>query len=295
MIKKNIKKNKFKINIRYVLSLLLVAIAINFTTALVNLIFYSNTLITYFCNTKDIFSLIINILITFLILLLFSYIIRKNLRFAIYNDILCENSKSFSLKSRIQPHFIFNALNTITYYCRVDASVAKRLVLELSNYLRISLEDYKEIIPLNKEISFIKSYIYIEKFRFEDRLSITYDIEDFDLMIPSFTLKPLVENAIKHGALSRKEGGHVFINIKASEEVVSICIRDNGKGMNKKYIEEILRKDSNNFVSLSNINKRLKYIYGIDLLIESVLNEGTAIYIDIPRVWRRNEKDIDSR
>lgn len=295
MIKKIIKKNKLKLNIKYTLSLFLTSIIINFAIGLEDYVFYSKAFITSACITKNIFSLIINILITFLILLLFSYILIKKLKLDIYNDILCKNSKSLSLKSRIQPHFIFNALNTITYYCRVDASIAKRLVLELSNYLRISLEDYKEVISLNKEISFIKSYIYIEKFRFEDRLSVTYDIEDFDLMIPSFTLKPLVENAIKHGALSRKEGGHVFINIKALEETVSICIKDNGKGMNKKYIEEVLRKDSNNFVSLSNINKRLKHIYGLDLVVESVFNEGTVIYINIPRVWRKNEKDIDSR
>lgn len=295
MIKKIIKHYKLKLNIKYVASVLLAAIIINLSTVLVNLTFYSQTSITSICSISNIFNLIINILITFLILLLFSYTIKKKLKFAIYNDILCENSKSFSLKSRIQPHFIFNALNTISYYCRVDASIAKRLVLELSNYLRISLEDYKEIISLNKEISYIKSYIYIEKFRFEDRLNVTYDIEDFDLMIPSFTLKPLVENAIKHGALSKKEGGHAFIGIKALEDVVSICIKDNGKGMSKKHIEEVLRKDSSNFISLSNINKRLKYIYGVDLVIESALNEGTAIYINIPRVWRRNEKDIDSR
>ena len=116
------------------------------------------------------------------------------------------------LQAQIQPHFIFNTLNTIMVFCRQDPNKAAELLDELGNYLRgkFSFSNADELIPLEKELDFVNSYLAIEKVRLDERLQVSYDLDtNLDVYIPSLILQPIVENAVRHGIRPKKEGGKV--------------------------------------------------------------------------------------
>jgi len=116
------------------------------------------------------------------------------------------------LQAQINPHFLFNALNTISYYCRSNPERAKDLIIYLAQYYRHSLNNESVFINFKQEIKHIQAYVNIEMARFGERLKVTYNIPDYlDFNLPCLILQPLVENAIKHGVLPRENGGTVEI------------------------------------------------------------------------------------
>ncbi|WDU83496.1 sensor histidine kinase [Caloramator sp. Dgby_cultured_2] len=116
---------------------------------------------------------------------------------------------------------MFNALNTIASFCRLDPIKARDLILDLSNYFRGTLKS-EEFVTLNKELELIESYLNIEKARFGERIQIQYEIDEKlrDILIPQFILQPLVENAIKHGLTKKHDGGLVKIKVQDIKDKV---------------------------------------------------------------------------
>jgi len=193
-----------------------------------------------------------------------------------------------ALRAQINPHFLFNALNTIVSLCRTDSEQARNLIIELSEFFRRSLKSSRDFITLQEELQQVDSYLMLEKARFGDRLSIIKKIDSKveNIQIPSFTLQPLVENAVKHGLLSRAHGGTITISAEQAGSVVEIQVEDDGQGIPPKDMNQIFEHGFGKGagVGLTNVNERLKNIYGPQyaLRIDSIEGKGTIIYISIP-------------
>jgi len=188
-----------------------------------------------------------------------------------------------ALQAQINPHFLFNALNTIISYCRVSPEIARKLLIDLSDLFRNNLSHWGENVDLSVEIENIKSYLNIEKARFGDRLNVNFDIEDkINCHIPPLLLQPLVENAIKHGLLPKEEGGIVTIGARKCSEGTHIYVKDNGVGFSSERL--FLVQNGNKKIGLKNIDERLKNLYGPGngLRIESKPGKGTTASMVIP-------------
>ena len=183
--------------------------------------------------------------------------------------------------SQIQPHFLYNALNTIKYLTKKDPKSAENAIVKFSNYLRANMDSLtqKEPIPFSKEIDHVKNYISIECLRFGDRLRVEYDIQYEDFLIPQLTVQPIVENAIKHGVNQRPEGGTVKISSCKAEDGAVVVIEDDGVGfdVNKKP------DDNRSHVGISNITMRLREMLDAEVTVESTVGEGTRVTMTIPR------------
>ncbi len=185
-----------------------------------------------------------------------------------------------ALKAQIEPHFLFNSLNVIAAYCRVDSEKARELILNLSDYFRGTLEIEGDFSTLNKEIMLIKSYVSIEQARFSNRLEVEFKIDDnlLSVKFPILILQPLVENSIKHGILKKIDGGKVTISIKDENSKAYVEIIDNGVGF------ENADKSVSTGLGLENINNRLKLLYGEDYGLNIFSNsEGTKVMFYIPK------------
>jgi len=190
------------------------------------------------------------------------------------------------LQAQIQPHFIFNTLNTIMVFCRQDPNKAAELLDELGNYLRgkFSFSNADELIPLEKELDFVNSYLAIEKVRLDERLQVSYDLDtNLDVYIPSLILQPIVENAVRHGIRPKKEGGKVEITAHRENHNVIIKVKDTGVGMTPEKVQLVLKgQDPEAGIGICNVNKRLRSYYGQGLTIESEEGKGTEVTIRIP-------------
>lgn len=191
------------------------------------------------------------------------------------------------LRSQIKPHFLYNALNSIASLCMDEPQKAEELTLQLSEYLRGSF-DFKQLdsfTTLDNELDLVKAYVNIEKARFGARLHVAYRIDvNADIRIPPLVLQPLVENAIRHGLMSKMRGGQVVITVQQHPGVgVAFSVEDNGCGMSERKREEVLGWDKQmKGVGLWNINQRLKLLYGKGIVIESEEGKGTQISFEIP-------------
>lgn len=192
------------------------------------------------------------------------------------------------LQAQIKPHFMINALNSIVALSRIDLDRMDDLIEELSNYIRLSIgfQNSNGLASLERELELVRSYIFIQQERFQDRIQVIWDIDDsIQINIPPLTIQPLVENAISHGILKRVSGGEIRIYIKDEGESISITVEDNGVGMNKEQIFEIMeiREDKRTGIGLLNTDRRLKQHYGTGLIINSEIGTGTAVSFKIPK------------
>lgn len=183
--------------------------------------------------------------------------------------------------SQIQPHFMYNALNTIKYLTKKDPKAAENAIVRFSNYLRANMDSLtqKEPIPFKKEMEHVDNYISIERLRFGDRLNVEYDIDYDDFKIPPLTIQPIAENAIKHGINQRVDGGTLKISSYEENDNIFIVIEDNGVGFD---VNET-KNDGRSHIGMSNIKNRLKEMLGAEVIVESIINSGTTVTIKIPR------------
>lgn len=183
-----------------------------------------------------------------------------------------------ALQTQINPHFLFNALNTITSFIRINPDKARNLIINLSTYMRYNLEVNSNLIDINKELEQVKAYVEIEKARFGDKLTVIYDIdEDIDVKMPSLIIQPLVENAIIHGI--RENGGYgiVKISVKKEKDNTRICVENDGVTIESDIINKVYKGNMpENKIGLYNVHLRLKLIYGQGLKINQ-LKPGTKI------------------
>lgn len=196
------------------------------------------------------------------------------------------NMEMAFLQAQIKPHFLFNVLNTIAELCYMKPKYASEVIVDFANYLRTSFSftNLEEVIPIEKEIDYINTYLNLEKARFGDKLKIEYDLKvSHGVMIPPLIIQPLVENSIIHGIRGRYETGMIKISSAKEEKEIVISVWDNGKGISKDEIEQLLDvKRPSKSVGLKNINMRLKNLYGRGIDIWSKEGKETIVKIAIP-------------
>jgi len=182
-----------------------------------------------------------------------------------------------ALRSQINPHFLFNTLNTATSLLWSEPAKARWVLVKLSGILRRLLKDSSDFVPLSKEIEFVNDYLSLEVTRFgEDRLVVEKEIDpkSLDVPVPSMILQPIVENAVKHGAARNVGGGVIRISTENRNDSLVIRISDNGPGF---------RKNGREGIGLRNVREKLRVAYGsaASLRIESS-TEGAEVVIELP-------------
>lgn len=196
------------------------------------------------------------------------------------------------LQAQIKPHFLYNAINTFVAISRYDVEQARRMLVNFSNYLRRSF-DFKglsQTVPLKNEIALVSAYLDIEKAQYEERLEVSFEVcDDMDVKIPILMLQPVVENAVLHGVMSKREGGRIEVSIKMDEKMLTFTVKDNGVGMEPEKLSGILEHEAGSGVGLSNIDNRLKKLYGKGLQINSSPGIGTEVTWWVPVNSRESE------
>lgn len=196
------------------------------------------------------------------------------------------------LQAQIQPHFLHNTLNSIAALSEIDNEKMSALLEAFGHYLRASFDfrNLERLVPLEHELGLVRSYLYIEKERFEDRLRIRWEVSTkLRFQVPPLSVQPLVENAIRHGILSLDEGGEIHIRITENEHEAEISIADTGVGMDEETVKRVLerRMGDRTGVGLFNTDRRLKQLYGKGLQIRSVPNQGTIVSFVVAKNERR--------
>lgn len=184
-----------------------------------------------------------------------------------------------ALQSKINPHFLFNALNAISSSIRLNPDTARQLIINLSRYLRYNLEfSDDDAIDIKKELYQVKDYIAIEQARFGDKLTVIYEVdEDVACKVPSLLIQPLVENAIVHGIQPCRGKGVVVLAVQDQGNRVRISVRDTGNGISDEVIARVENNEMpGNKIGLLNVHHRVKLLYGEGLQIYR-LNPGTEI------------------
>lgn len=203
-----------------------------------------------------------------------------------YQIKLRERAELKALQSQINPHFLFNAINTIVSFCRTDIEKARQLLINLGDYFRNTLSNNEDYVNIETELSHVNAYLSIEKARFDEKLKIEISIDEkVDCLLPQLTLQPIVENAIKHGLIPKKNGGTIIIKAEKIDMETHITIEDTGVGIDEKIIEQLYNnKLKDNKIGLSNVHNRLKSIYGQEygLKISNREAGGTIVKIIIP-------------
>ena len=189
-----------------------------------------------------------------------------------------------ALTSQINPHFLFNTLNSVSALIRTNPQQARVVIYKLSSILRRLLRRSENFCPLRDELSFIDDYLSIEVVRFGDKLRIQKDIdvEALDMPLPSMLLQPLVENCIKHGLAGKVEGGTIFVRASRLDGKLHLSVADDGVGIPESKLASLLEQG----IGVSNVNERLKVLFGTNyrMRIESKPREGTRVEIEIPEL-----------
>jgi signal transduction histidine kinase len=196
-----------------------------------------------------------------------------------------------SLRAQIHPHFLFNALNTISACTEASPQTARRLMGQLGNLLRASLTHAsRPLVTLGEELTFLDDYLAIESARFEERMTVRVHVDDdlLDTQVPSFLLQPIVENAIRHGIAPRLAGGEVEVSATRTGSTLTLRVRDNGVGLPAGW--QLVRTGG---VGLKNVAARLEHLYGAaaTLRIEPVAGGGVDVRIMLPA---RPVADVES-
>ncbi|NLZ51893.1 MAG: sensor histidine kinase [Thermoanaerobacteraceae bacterium] len=188
-----------------------------------------------------------------------------------------------ALQAQINPHFLFNALNTIISVSRKNSDNARQLLIDLSQFFRKNLSAGMELVPLEQEIEHVKAYLSIEQARFGERLKTEFSIDSpvaLSVKVPPLILQPLVENAVKHGIMPKQEGGKVTIKIEDLSQGVVVSVKDDGVGMTEDIFENIKKnKVSKDKIGLRNVNGRLENYFGKESCLKILSNYGSGTLV----------------
>ena len=195
---------------------------------------------------------------------------------------LLSEARLAALTSQINPHFLFNTLNSVSSLVRIDPEQARVVVLKLAKILRKLLRKHETFSPLREELAFIEDYLSIEMVRFGDSLRFVKEVEPetLDLLVPSMMLQPLVENSLKHGLSGKVNGGMIRIRSYLEGGRLHLLVEDDGVGIPEAAKANLFEQG----IGLSNVNERLKVVFGKDyrIWIDSKPGEGTRTRIEIP-------------
>ena len=189
--------------------------------------------------------------------------------------------------SQIQPHFLYNVLNSISILCHKNPERAAEVTDEFAGYMRWNINSVfsSEPVSINEEIKHTKKYLELEKERFGDILNVLWNIKDDSFYIPPLVLQPLVENAVRHGVCQREDGGTVWIDIYSDETNHYIVITDNGVGFDTSKQNE---SEDKLHVGLAYAREQIVGICGGEMDIESTPGRGTRVRISLPRESNTN-------
>lgn len=199
-----------------------------------------------------------------------------------------------ALQSQVNPHFLFNTLNTIARLAMLENAVkTEEVVFALADLLRYSLQKLGQMVSLREEIYHIMKYLRIQEIRFPDRINaeILISEEIMEFRVPIMTLQPLIENAIVHGLEQKIDGGKISITGDVEDNFVSIKVSDNGQGMGEEKVQQVMLMQEHTSghghttgIGIANVYKRLTYQFGPNcrFLLESAPQKGTQITIGIP-------------
>jgi two-component system LytT family sensor kinase len=189
-----------------------------------------------------------------------------------------------ALTSQINPHFLFNTLNSVSSLIRTNPDQARSVVYRLSSILRRLLRKTDNLTPLREELAFIDNYMNIEMVRFGEKLRFVKEIdpETLDRMVPSMMLQPIIENSIRHGLSSKVEGGMIRVRSSVADGKLQVVVEDDGVGIPEARLATLFEQG----IGVSNVNERLKVLFGQDyrMWIDSKPGEGTRTGIEIPDV-----------
>jgi two-component system LytT family sensor kinase len=189
-----------------------------------------------------------------------------------------------ALTSQINPHFLFNTLNSVSSLIRTDPNQARVMVVKLSKVLRRLLRKHENFSSLREELSFIEDYLAIEVVRFGDKLRFEKDVAEdtLDMLVPSMLLQPLVENSIKHGIGGKVEGGTIRIRTRRGGSRLQLLVEDDGVGIPEEKLATVL----DHGIGVSNVHERLKVLFGNDyrMWIDSQPGQGTRVRIEVPEL-----------
>jgi two-component system LytT family sensor kinase len=189
-----------------------------------------------------------------------------------------------ALQRQINPHFLFNTLNSIASLVRVKPEVARRMTVKLANILRALLRDHDTYVPLSQELEFTDDYLEIEVVRFGSKLRVVKEIdpETLPVLVPSILLQPLIENSIKHGLEPRINGGTITLRSRLDGDRVSIEVSDDGVGIGNRPRSALHRSGAG--IGIQNVRERLEVLYGnqASFNVESSPGRGTRVSIEIP-------------
>jgi two-component system LytT family sensor kinase len=191
-----------------------------------------------------------------------------------------------ALQNQINPHFLFNTLNSISSLVRFDPDTAREVISKLATILRRLLNNTESFVPLREEVEFIDNYLDIEVVRFgNDKLRVVKELaaDSLDLMVPSMLLQPLVENSIKHGLASKVEGGSIHLRSRLSDSGLVIEVEDDGVGMAATQMPDAGSARGTG-IGMANISERLQVLYGdtARMTIDSHEGKGTLVRIRLP-------------
>lgn len=208
---------------------------------------------------------------------------------------LAQSRELAFLQAQIKPHFLFNTLNIIASLCRIDPVKARKLLLDLSEYLHHSFDFYpdQKLVSFSTELDGVRAFVRIEQARFPNTLEVIYDLDEQTLpMIPPLTLQPLVENAIIHGIRKKNVGGTIVLRSDWTGDGYRFFVEDDGVGMTDQQIKNALAEEwhPDKGVGLSNIHKRLLALYGQGLIISSTPGVKTSVSF-----WIKKEINNDHR
>ena len=190
-----------------------------------------------------------------------------------------------ALQRQINPHFLFNTLNSIASLVRNQPELARKMTVKLANILRALLKDHDAFVPLRDELKFTDDYLDIEVVRFgADKLRVEKEIDPrtLEVLVPSILLQPLIENSIKHGLEPRIHGGTVTLRSRLEGDRISIEVADDGVGMNAQPASALRRTGAG--IGMKNVQERLEVLYGNQARFNVVSNpgRGTLVSIEIP-------------
>lgn len=190
-----------------------------------------------------------------------------------------------ALRMQLNPHFLFNTLNTISSYLERDPPGVRRMIARLSELLRYTLEKTEaREVPLRQELAFIDRYLEIQRIRFEERLEVHLSVDPavLDALVPNLILQPLVENAIKHGIGGREDGGRIEMRAWREEEYLHLSVRDDGPGLTPSAGDGAATAPQG--IGLRNTRERLESLYGTaqHFALEPADGGGLLVHLVLP-------------
>ena len=192
-----------------------------------------------------------------------------------------------ALQNQINPHFLFNTLNSVSSLVRFDPDTARDLIVKLATIFRRLLNSSESFVPLREEVEFIDNYLDIEVVRFgRDKLQVIKELdpESLEVMVPSMLLQPLVENSIKHGLSPKVEGGSIYLRSRLSSKDLVVEVEDDGVGMGAAQLVERPNGLGGTGIGMANVAERLKVLYGdtAKMTIDSRDGKGTLVRLRLP-------------